>query len=116
MKKLLLIVFSFSMGCSSATMIRSSDREAKIYINNEYKGKGAARYSDMKPVFFVNTVTLKKEGCKTQEHYFRRNDQVEPGAIIGGIAFLLPFLWAMKYKPIHTYHFDCKEKDEFDFE
>jgi hypothetical protein len=32
-----------------------------------------------------------------------RNERADVGAIIGGIFLLFPFLWTMKYNPVHTY-------------
>jgi len=40
---------------------------------------------------------------------FSRDEEVDVGAIIGGIFFLFPFLWTMKYKPFHTYELKRKE-------
>jgi len=34
---------------------------------------------------------------------FSRDEKADVGAIIGGVFFLFPFLWTMKYKPTHTF-------------
>jgi len=51
----------------------------------------------------TNTVRLEKEGYETLNTSFSRNEEADVGAIIGGILVLIPFLWTMKYKPVHNY-------------
>jgi hypothetical protein len=46
---------------------------------------------------------LEKEGYEPLNTIFSRNEEVDPGAIVGGVFFLFPFLWTMKYKPTHNY-------------
>tara|TARA_B100000795_G_scaffold200818_1_gene154593 strand:+ start:299 stop:616 length:318 start_codon:yes stop_codon:yes gene_type:complete len=48
-------------------------------------------------------VRLEKDGYETFNTNICRNEEADVGAIIGGIFFLVPFLWTMKYKPTHTY-------------
>jgi hypothetical protein len=45
---------------------------------------------------------------------FCRNEEADVGAIIGGIFFLFPFLWTMKYKPGRLYELepDSGNKDD----
>jgi hypothetical protein len=94
--------------CSSTTTIRSSDPDARIYVNGEYVGTGRANYTDRKVAFSNNEVTLKKEGCAPTAYSFRRNEDPDGGAIIGGILVGFPFLWITEYKDEHAYEFDCK--------
>ena len=93
--------------CSSTTMIRSSDPEARIYVNGEYIGTGQAAYTDRKVAFSNNDVVLRKEGCQTESYSFRRNEEPDGGAIVGGILFVFPFLWVTEYKDTHAYEYDC---------
>lgn len=95
--------------CSSTTTIRASDPEARIYVNGEYVGTGKARYSDVKPAFTKQEVTLRKEGCKARHYSFRRNERPDVGAIVGAYLFAVPILWLTQYKPRHAYEFDCPE-------
>ena len=44
-----------------------------------------------------------KEGYETYNTSFSRDEQADVGAIIGGCFVLVPFLWTMKYKPVHSY-------------
>jgi hypothetical protein len=52
MKKLIsaLVATAFFASCSSTTMIRSTDPQAKIFVDGEYKGVGTATHTDTKIV------------------------------------------------------------------
>ena len=93
--------------CSSTTVIKSSDPDARIFVNGEYLGTGQASYTDRKPAFSKNQVTIKKPGCEDQNHEFRRDEDPDFGAIIGGIFLYVPFLWVTEYKDQRGYEFDC---------
>ncbi len=89
--------------CASSTMILSSPPNAKVYINSQPVGETPYRYTDTKIVGSINQLELEKEGFVTLNTSFSRNEEADVGAIIGGIFFLFPFLWTMKYKPTHEY-------------
>ena len=93
--------------CSSTTVIRSSDPDARIFVNGEYIGTGQATYSDRKVAFSKNNVELRKEGCENQSHVFARNEKPDGGAIVGGVLVLVPFLWVTQYKDERAYEFQC---------
>jgi hypothetical protein len=93
--------------CSSGTSIRVSDPDARIYVNGEYIGTGDAYYSDRKPAFAKQKVTLRKEGCEEQRHAFRRNERPDIGAIVSAYYLALPILWFTQYKHRHVYEFEC---------
>lgn len=95
-----LILFS---SCASTTMIQSSPKGAKLYLNGEAVGTTPYSHTDTKIVGSTNTVRLEKEGYQTLNTSFSRNEEADVGAIIGGILVLIPFLWTMKYKPVHNY-------------
>lgn len=95
-----LILFA---SCSSTTIIQSSPTGAKLYINGEPVGTTPYTYSDTKIVGSTVAVRLEKEGYDEVNTYFSRDEEVDVGAVIGGIFFLWPFLWTMKYKPARTY-------------
>ncbi len=99
---LLALVFLFT-GCVSTTMIQSDPPGAKLYLNGEPVGTTPYTHSDTKPVGSTTIVRLTKEGYKDLTTSFSRNEEVDVGAVIGGIFFLFPFLWTMKYKPFHNY-------------
>jgi len=98
--------------CTGSTVIRSTDPDVRIYVNGEYIGTGEATYSDRKVSFSNNDVELRKPGCQTQAHSFRRNEEPEGGAIFTGILFTIPLLWVTEYKDEHAYEFDCVPKSE----
>ncbi len=98
------------VNCSSTTLIRSSDPEAKIYVDGEFKGKGSVSHTDQKTVGGTTQVRMEKEGCEPVYYNFSRNEEFDAGACIGGVFVLVPFLWIQKYKPEHTYEYACSKK------
>ena len=70
MKRLICIAASLAAlaGCSSGTSIRISDPDARIYVNGEYVGTGKGYYSDRKPAFTKQEVTVRKDGCEEQRY------------------------------------------------
>lgn len=112
MKRLILLVTLGALGaCSSGTSIRVSDPQARIYVNGEYVGTGKGYYSDRKPAFTKQEVTLRKEGCEEQSHTFRRNERPDLGAIVSAYYLAFPVLWMTQYKDRHVYEFDCAPAD-----
>jgi hypothetical protein len=101
---LLLLILS---ACSSTTHIKSSDPDARIFVNGEYVGTGDAQYTDRKVAFTKNEVAIRKEGCAEANHTFRRDEKPDGGAIVGGILVLVPFLWVTEYKRERAYEYDC---------
>lgn len=89
--------------CSSRTLIQSNPSGAKVYLNGESVGTTPYTHEDTKVVGSVTEVKLEKEGYETFNTSFARNEEADAGAIIGGIFLLFPFLWTMKYKPVHSY-------------
>ncbi len=98
------------IGCSSSTLIRSTDPEAKIYVDSEYKGRGQYTHTDTKIVGSVTSVRLEKDGCEPMYYNFSRNEEFDAGACAGGVFVLVPFLWIQKYKPERTYEYQCTKK------
>jgi hypothetical protein len=105
----MLLLLSVFFSCSSTTLITSSDRDAKIYIDGEMRGTGTTQYTDKKIVGSTTHVTLKKDGCRPQDFSFSRSEEFSAGACAGGVFVLVPFLWVMDYKPTHTYEFQCEK-------
>lgn len=95
-----LILFS---SCVSSTLIQSSPPGAKVYINGESVGKTPYLYSDSKIVGSITNIDLVKDGYHTLYTSLERTEQVNPGAIVGGLICAVPFLWMMEYKPSHNY-------------
>jgi hypothetical protein len=95
------------IGCSSTTLIRSTDPEAKIYVDGEYKGKGQYSHTDTKTIGSTTNVRLEKPGCEPMTFNFARNEEFDAGACAGGVFLLVPFLWVQKYKAERTYEYTC---------
>lgn len=89
--------------CASTTMLQSAPPGARVYLNGESVGVTPYRHRDTKIVGATTEVRLEKEGYETLNTSFSRDEQADVGAIVGGIFFLFPFLWTMKYKPVHSY-------------
>lgn len=89
--------------CSSTTMIQSNPIGAKVYVDGEQVGSTPYRHRDSKIVGSTTVVKLEKEGYETLNTSFSKDEEADIGAIIGGVFFLFPFLWTMKYKSAHNY-------------
>lgn len=98
------------VACSSTTVIRSTDPEAKIYLDGEYKAKGQYTHTDTKIIGSSTSVRLEKDGCEPMNFSFARNEEFDAGACAGGVFLLVPFLWVQKYRPERTYEYTCTKK------
>lgn len=103
MVALLLAVSMLVASCSSTTMIQSSPTGAKLYVDGEPVGKTPYTHRDTKIVGSSTTIKMEKEGYEPLTTSFSRNEEVDVGAIIGGLFVWIPFLWTMRYKPTHSY-------------
>lgn len=84
-------------------MINSIPSDAKVYLNDELVGSTPYKHSDTKIIGSINFLKLEKHNYETVNTSFSRDEEVDIGAVIGGIFFFIPFLWTMKYKSLHTY-------------
>lgn len=107
-RNICIVCASLICACSSSTHIRVSDPDARIYVNGEYVGTGKAHYSDRKPAFTRQDVTLRKEGCEERNYSLRRNERPDVGAIVSAYYLAVPILWLTQYKGRHAYEFDCR--------
>jgi hypothetical protein len=96
--------------CSSGTQITVSDEHARIYVNGDYVGTGDGYYSDRRPAFTTQQVTLHRPGCQEQSHTMTRNEKPHYGAIISAAYLALPILWVTKYKDQHAYEYVCLDE------
>jgi len=109
MKKSKSIISLFLSGamilasCSSTTMIQSSPPNAKLYLNGQPVGTTPYTLTDTKIVGSRTEVKIVKEGYEPFFTTITRDEQVDVGAIIGGLFVWVPFLWTMKYQPAHNY-------------
>jgi hypothetical protein len=115
MKRLMLLAGLAALGaCSSGTSIRASDPDTRIYVNGEYVGTGKGYYSDRKPAFSRQEVSLRKDGCAEQRYSIRRNERPDLGAIVGAYYLAVPVLWLTQYKERHAYEFECEQHSNMD--
>ena len=98
-----LAVIVLCASCASRTSIVSRPSGATVYINGISVGTTPYTHRDTKIVGSSTEIQLEKEGYQTLNTHIERNERVDVGAIIGGIFFIVPFLWTMKYDPVHTY-------------
>jgi hypothetical protein len=104
------LALTFLVSCSSTTMIRTTDSQAKIYVDGELKGTGTASHTDTKTVGASTSVRIEKQGCEPAFYTFSRNEEFDVGACVGGALVLVPFLWIQKYKPERTFEYTCTAK------
>ncbi|PWH86177.1 PEGA domain-containing protein [Brumimicrobium oceani] len=109
----ILLAFAIlASSCASTTLINSIPAGAKVYVNNEPVGTTPHAYTDTKITGSTNYIQLKKEGYETLRTTFTRSEEIDPGAIVGGIFLIVPFLWTMKYKPTRIYELQSLNKVE----
>lgn len=89
--------------CASTTMIQTIPSGAKVYVDGTVYGETPCAYTDTKIVGSKTSIRLEKEGYETLNTMLVRNEEVDAGAIVGGLFFWFPFLWTMQYRPDHTY-------------
>jgi hypothetical protein len=99
----LLIGSILLASCASTTMIQSKPSGATVYLNGENVGTTPYRHTDTRILGSTTTVKLEKDGYNPLNTSFARDEEVDAGAIVGGFILFFPFLWTMKYKPIHEY-------------
>ncbi len=51
----------------------------------------------------MTMIRLEKEGYAPYITSFSRDEQLDAGALIGGLLITVPLLWTMKYNPVHSY-------------
>ncbi|MGP1447982.1 MAG: PEGA domain-containing protein [Candidatus Limimorpha sp.] len=107
---LILAGFFFFASCSSTTLIQSTPSGAKVYLNEEMVGTTPYPHTDTRIVGSTTMLRLEKEGYETLHTSFSRDEAVDIGAIIGGCFLWIPFLWTMKYNPVHNYELVEKQK------
>jgi hypothetical protein len=97
-------LFLILSSCVSSTIINTVPSKAKVFIDNEYKGETPLKYSDNKISWSQTEVRIEKEGYETFSTFFKRNEQVNSGAIVAGVFLFWPYLWVMEYNPERTYN------------
>jgi hypothetical protein len=84
-------------------MFQSVPSGARVYVDNQPVGITPCRYSDSKTIMTSINVKLEKDGYQTLETIIDKDEEVDVGMAVLAFFFLVPGLWALKYKPLHTY-------------
>jgi hypothetical protein len=109
LNKLTAIVLGMSVAlttlpaCSSTTVIRSVPAGAKLYLDGEPVGTTPYTLTDTKTFWAKTALRLEYPGYAPMSITLNRNEEVQVGALIGGLFAGIPFLWVMGYKPQHVY-------------
>ncbi len=98
-----LAILILGESCASSTNIFTEPKGADVYLNGIRVGKTPYTMTDTKIVGSITQLTLKKEGYEDMNVTIARNEELDVGALIGGILVLIPFLWIQKYSPVHQY-------------
>lgn len=96
--------------CASTTVLQSSPSGAKLYMNGESIGTTPYTHTDTKIVGTTTILKITADGYEDFNGVLKRNEEVNVGAIIGGIFLLFPFLWVMDYKPMHNFELSPLKK------
>jgi len=100
---LFLAIAVLFASCSSTTLIQSSPNKAKLYLDGQFVGETPYYHTDSKIVGSSMVLKMEKEGFKPFVTTITKDEEVNVGAIIGGLFFVVPFLWTMQYQPVHNY-------------
>jgi hypothetical protein len=98
----LITLLAFT-GCVSSTVLQSRPTGAHVFLNNVPVGTTPYTMSDQNIVGTTTQVRLEYPGYQPLNTYIVRSEEPDVLAIIGGCFLLVPFLWIMKYSPVHYY-------------
>ena len=99
----LFLTATLIASCASSTMIQSIPSGAKLYLNEQPVGNTPYKMRDTKITGTCTDVRLEMDGYEPLYTSICKDEEAHAGAIVGGIFFLIPFLWTMKYQASHTY-------------
>lgn len=112
-----LILSILISSCTSGTRINSQPEGALVKINGQTVGTTPYYYEDSKISFSRTYVTLEKEGYEDFYVVLRKDEEVDVGAVVGGIIFGgWPFIWTFGYMPDHYYVLTPQESITYDLE
>ena len=101
---LLAVSILFFSGCTSMTVIQTVPSGAKVYVNDEFYGETPYTLTDTKIIGSTTALRFEKNGYKPFSTMIQRTEEIDPGPVVCGFIFTpVWWLWAMKYKPAHTY-------------
>lgn len=113
---MLMALIILASSCASTTLINSIPSGADLYLDGKAVGQTPYEMRDTKPMFSTTTVRIEKENYETYYNSITRDEEVDAGAIVGGILFWFPFIWALKYQPTHIFRLTPLEKKADTFE
>jgi hypothetical protein len=94
----------FLQACTSMTVIQTVPSGAKVYINDEPRGETPYTLVDNKIIGTTTSIRIEKGGYKPFTTFIQRSEEFDAGPVICGLIFTpVWWLWAMKYKPVHSY-------------
>ncbi len=100
----LAIVCVIFASCSSTTLIRSVPDGAKLYVDGEPVGVTPYEIVDTKIIGSATDIKLVMDGYEDFGTRIYKDEELNVGALIGGFIIpAVPWLWVMKYRPVHTY-------------
>lgn len=110
-----MAIILLTTSCASMTLIDSYPSGANLYLDGEAVGKTPYEMRDTKPMFSTTSVRIEKENYRTFYNTITRDEEADVGAIVGGVFFWFPFIWALKYKPTHFYRLiPLEDNSDFD--
>jgi hypothetical protein len=101
-----ILIFSLAIilaGCSSTTIIQTEPSGASVYLNEKHVGTSPYEMKDKKITGTCTNLKLEMPGYKTIYQTICKDEQLNPGALIGGIFVVIPYLWILEYYPVHYY-------------
>lgn len=102
-----LLVLVALTGCSTLVTIRTDPEDARIYINNDPKGK--APFMDKLPNGIFTRYVYRIEADGHKPLYGELQKEFKWGAFIAGWFFVFPWVWVAGPRPI--YYFELQEEN-----
>jgi uncharacterized membrane protein len=96
-------------------MITSEPRGAKVFVNGAYVGKTPLAWSDTKPSLTCTPLKLQKNGYEDFEGFLCKDEELNVGALIGGMFCWPVWIWAYKYFPEHHYILKTMQNDSLKY-
>ncbi|MFT3753966.1 MAG: PEGA domain-containing protein [Paludibacter sp.] len=100
---LILAIMVLFSSCSSTTLIQSYPTDARVYIDGEFVGHTPYWYTDTKIMGSITNIDLVKDGYEPLYTSIQRSERINVAAVVGGFYLLAPFLWSLRYAPVHNY-------------
>lgn len=96
--------------CASSTIISSTPKGAKLYIDGQSVGTTPYRHRDRKVSLSTTSYRIEAPGYEALQGSISKDGQVHGGAAVGGFFLIIPWLWVMRYND--HYHFELKRDGE----